>query len=249
MPSVRSIRRVFVWLVLPICIVYVSLYLYGNIQVRRAQELVNVVAAIPVGYSLSEHDQSYFSEQYCDPSGRCSRLKIISNAPFATKLLWSGLQRGIQLPRLLPAKWWDVGVLIEEDQHSQVLNKWLFLNDGRYGQYNTLEVRVNLQSRSSVYRVFDPCQSPSQIRHVGYYPLREMRTGALSIDLAADASPAFVERAFRLNVSCLNTFRGCKSPADIAREAWQDQEQDAVVRRQDIDQRDASMSCSGLSAH
>jgi hypothetical protein len=244
----RSFRHAVAWLTLLICVAYVSLYLYGQIQIRRAQTLVDRVAAIPIGQQLSGNARAYFSQHYCDPNGRCRRLKIVSNAPFATKFLWSGLQRGIRLPRLLPANWWDVGVEIEEDQQGRVLNKWLFANDGRYGQYDTLEVHVNFKFRSSVYRVFDPCLSPSQVRHAGYRPLREMRTGALFIDLAIDTSPDFVERALRLDLSCLNTFRGCKSPAEIAPSAWHDQEQDETVRRQDIDLRNVSMSCGPLSA-
>jgi hypothetical protein len=49
-----------------------------------------------------------------------------------------------------------------------------------------------------------------------------MRTGALAVDISPDADQILIHRAFDIRLECLNSMRGCKTPGDIAPDAWQD---------------------------
>ena len=82
--------------------------------------------------------------------------------------------------------------------------------------------------------VFDSCRHAEQIRHPGYLARREFRSGALRVNLSADADERWVRRAFELRLNCLNTIRGCRNPGDIAPAAWQDQIDDGKLAVSDI---------------
>ena len=133
------------------------------------------------------------------------------------------------MPSLLPWKWWTVAAGVKLDAAGNVIEKQLLIDDGKYFQYPTIWLFVGSYSR-----VFDPCRHAEQIRHPGYLARREFRSGALRVNLSADADERWVRRAFDLRLNCLNTIRGCRNPGDIAPAAWQDQLDDGKLADSDI---------------
>ena len=65
-------------------------------------------------------------------------------------------------------------------------------------------------------------------------PGGNFRSGALRVNLSADADERWVRRAFDLRLNRLNTIRGCRNPGDIAPAAWQDQLDDGKLADSDI---------------
>lgn len=224
MRVIRPIRLILLYCFLFVCGAYLAIYVYGEVQVIRAQKLVKMVERVQIGQPLRPDELAYFSEQHCDGNGECDHEKLVGNFPFVEA--WAAPK---SLPlRFLPAKLWAVGAHIEVSTNGAVRDKFLIVDDGKYRQYPTLEIRVNYDPRA-----FDVCNSPSQFRHPGYHPRREQRSGALYIDVAKDASAALVSRAFHLHLRCLNTLSGCFNPGSIAPEAWEDQRDDISLYEHD----------------
>jgi hypothetical protein len=93
----------------------------------------------------------------------------------------------------------------------------LGIDDGRHHQGAAVEITVREDAR-----LFNPCEHPGVLSHLGYLPYRAMRTGTLVVDVSPDANPSLAHRAFDVHLSCLASISGCKTPGDIAPAAWQD---------------------------
>ena len=219
--------RIFLCAVLTACLSFVALYAYGIVQMRRAERLVAAVSTLPIGEPLRQDSAFYSAELYCGPVGLCYREVGVSSLPLA--FLWPRYPATV--PRIIPVNWWGVTAQIGSDRNGRVLEKALFVDDGNYRQYYTVQISVIAYTKA-----FDPCYFPSQFRHPGYRPRREMRSGALLVDVAPDAARQFADRAFHLVLTCLRTRGGCRTPGDIAPDAWHDQAEDVAMFQQDMEQ-------------
>jgi hypothetical protein len=172
--------------------------------------LVKAVEELQVGAPIPRQLQAQFSNLRCVPWG-C--YKSLSNLPFVD---FFASPRRLP-PKLTLSNWWGVGARVSLDADGNVVEKGLGIDDGRYHQFGTVAISVRKDAR-----LFDPCEHASVAAHLGYLPRREMRTGALLVDLSPDANESLIRRAFDVRLDCLNSIRGCKTPGDIAPAAWQD---------------------------
>ncbi|MGC1222458.1 MAG: hypothetical protein WA872_11770 [Candidatus Sulfotelmatobacter sp.] len=204
-------RRLLIGIVLIVSAAYLTLSLYGFLQLSRARRLVKAVEELQVGVPIPKEQQAQFSNLRCVPKWGC--FKRLSNLPFVDFFAQ---------PRRLPPKlalsdWWGVIARVSFDADGSVLEKSVGIDDGQYHQFGTLAISVRRDAS-----LFDPCAHPGVATHLGYLPRREHRTNALLVDISPDADQSLIRRAFDLHLYCLNSIRGCKTPGDIAPAAWQD---------------------------
>ncbi len=212
-------------LALLVCTAYLALLAYGAFQLTQAQVVVATLRSVRLGAPLGQQPSSVaFHQDVCE-EGFCYVEKDVSNLPKAD--FWG--HRSSEIPSLLPWKWWTVSAGVKVDSTGNAVAKWLSIDDGKYFQYPTVRVFVGADPS-----LFDRCRHAQQIRHPGYRSRREMRTGALYLDLSVDADEQWVDRAFQLRLNCLNTTRGRKDPGDIAPAGWQDQIDDRKLEDSDI---------------
>jgi hypothetical protein len=205
-------RRVFVSIAVVIIAFYSALYLYGFFQLRRAGLLVKRVEKLRLGALLPKQPfGTGLRDPYCMSDRRC--YLWVSNLPFAE--FWR--MRGIRPTGVMPSNWWHVIAQVGFDSSGNVVDKELAIDDGKYHQFGTVEVTVS--ERAILYH---PCVNPIAAMHPGYWPRQEMRTGALLIDVSPNAEQSLIDRSFDLQLDCLNTIKGCKTPGDIAPKAWGD---------------------------
>jgi hypothetical protein len=204
-------RRVLIGIVLIMSAAYLTLSLYGFLQLRRARRLVKAVEELQVGAPIPRQRQAQFSNLRCVPNWGC--YKSLSNLPFVD---FFASPRRLP-PKLTLSNWWGVIARVSLDADGNVFEKGLGIDDGRYHQFGTVGISVRKDAR-----LFDPCVHPGVATHLGYLPRREMRTGGLLVDLSPDANESLIRRAFDVRLDCLNSVRGCKTPGDIAPDAWQD---------------------------
>jgi hypothetical protein len=198
-------RRVWIGIVLIVSAAYLTLSLYGFLQLRRARRLVKAVEELQVGVPIPKQRQAQFSNLRCVPKWGC--YKSLSNLPFVD---FFASPRSLP-PKITLSNWWGVIARVSLDADGRVLEKSVGIDDGQYHQFGTLGISVRKDGS-----LFDPCAHP------GYLPRREMRTGGLLVDLSPDANESLIRRAFDVHLDCLNSIRGCKTPGDIAPAAWQD---------------------------
>jgi hypothetical protein len=205
-------RRLFIIIPLVVIAFYSALYAYGLVQLRRAQQVVGAVAQLRVG-SVQPNRPFGTSRValHCTPDRRC--YVGVSNLPFVE--LWD--KRGIHVPRLSPWGWWHVVAQLGFDSAGKVTDKELGIDNGQYHQFGMLGISMREDAALD-----DPCHHPAIALHPGYFPHREIRTGALLIDLSPTAAQPFIGRAFDIHLDCLNTVRGCTTPEDVAPSAWND---------------------------
>jgi hypothetical protein len=204
-------RPVLLGIALILIAAYLTLSLYGLLQLRSARRLVKAVEELQVGARIPQQLGAEFRNLHCVPNWGC--YKALSNLPFVDFFA---------SPRRLPPKvtlsnWWGVIARISFDANGNVLEKSLGIDDGKYHQFGTVGISVRKDAR-----LFDPCDLPRVANHLGYLASREMRTGALLVDVSPDANQSLIHRAFDVRLDCLNSIRGCKTPGDIAPAAWQD---------------------------
>ena len=205
-------RRLFIIVPLVVIALYSALYLYGLFQLKRARQLVGAVTQLRVG-SLNPNcpfGASRFA-LHCTPDQRC--YVWISNLPFVE--LWD--RRGLHVPQLFPWGWWDVVGQLGFDSAGKVTDKELGIDNGQYHQFGMVGISMREDAALD-----DPCHHPAIALHPGYFPHREMRTGALIVDLSPNAAQTFIDRAFDIHLDCLNTVKGCKTPEGVAPSAWND---------------------------
>jgi len=204
-------RRLFIIFLLVVIAFYSALYMYGLVQLRRARQVVASVKQLRVG-SFQLDRPFGTSELHCTPDQRC--YVLISNLPFVE--FWD--RRGIHVvPPLFPWGWWNVLAQLGFDNAGRVTDKELGIDNGRYHQFGMVGISVRDDAALN-----DPCHHPAIALHPGYFPRREMRTGALLIDVSKTAAQPFIDRAFDIHLDCLNTVRGCTTPGDVAPSAWND---------------------------
>src|SRR5260370_22664108 len=211
-------RRVLIVIALILIAAYSTLSLYGFLQSRRARRLVKAVEELQIGVPIPQQRGAEFRDLHCIPDSGC--YKALSNLLFVDFFV---------SPRRLPPKvtlsnWWGVIARIGFDANGNVLEKQLGIDDGRYHQSPTIGINMRKDAR-----LFDPCDHPGVATHLGYLPYREMRTGALRVDVSPDANQSLIHRAFDVRLDCLNSILGCQTPGDIAPAAWQD----SVFRAED----------------
>src|SRR5262249_55673386 len=114
-------------------------------------------------------------------------------------------------------KWWGVLARVAFDRNGNVLEKSLGIDDGRHHQGAAVEITVRENAG-----LFNPCEHPGVLGHLGYLPYRAMRTGTLVVDVSPGADPNLTHRAFDVHLDCLAGIRGCRTPGDIAPAAWHD---------------------------
>ncbi len=188
--------------------------------------MVASLESVRLGVPLRQQPHATrFHKSRCE-EGVCYAEEDVSNLPGGENF-WR--RTFSDIPALLPWKWWTVDAGVKLDSAGNVIEKQLLIDDGKYFQYPTIWLFVG-----SYPRVFDPCRNAEQIRHPGYRSIREIRSGALWVNLSADADERWVRRAFDLRLNCLNTIRGCRNPGDIAPAAWQDQLDDGKLADSDI---------------
>ena len=222
----RRIRRVAFVGVLLFCAVYLALFANDALQLTKAQAVVASLQSVRLGMLLTKQPSAIrFPNSRCE-HGVCYAEANVSNLP-GGESFWR--RTFSDMPSLLPWKWWTVDASVKLDSAGNVVEKLLLIDDGKYFQYPTIWLFVGSYSR-----VFDPCRNAEQIRHPGYLSRREFRSGALRVNLSADADERWVRRAFDLRLNCLNTIRGCRNPGDIASAAWQDQLDDGKLADSDI---------------
>lgn len=212
-------RRVLTIIFLILITAFSTLSLYGFFQLRHARRLVKGVADLQIGKPIPNNGQAEFRNLRCISGWGC--YKGVSNLPFMD---FFASPRKLP-PRMTLSKWWGVLGRIVLDSNGNVLEKSLSIDDGQYHQDGTVGISVREDPLLS-----NPCEHPGVAGHLGYLPHRAMRTGALLVDLAPDANPTFVHRAFDVHLDCLNSFVGCETPGDIAPAAWQD----SAFREQDL---------------
>ena len=205
-------RRLFMIIPLVVIAFYSAMYVYGLVQLRRSRQVVGAVERLQVG-SLQPNRPLGTSRlaSRCTPDRRC--YVWISNLPFAE--VWA--TRGIHVPRLFPWGWWHVVAQLGFDNAGKITDKELGIDNGQYHQFGMVGISMYEDAALN-----DPCIHPGITLHPGYLPRREMRTGALLIDLSPTATQAFIDRAFDIHLDCLNTVRGCTTPGDVAPSAWDD---------------------------
>jgi hypothetical protein len=226
MSSFRRIRRAASELVLLLCAAYLALFGYDAFQLSKARTVVASLQSIRVGMPLRQQSgATRFHQSRCE-HGVCYAEVDVSNLPGGENF-WR--RTFSDMPSLLPWKWWTVDAGVKLDSAGNVVEKMLLIDDGKYFQSPTFWLFVG-----SDPNLFDPCHYAEQIRHPGYRSRRGFRTGALWVNLSADADERWVRRAFELRLNCLNTVRGCKNPSDIAPAAWQDQIDDEKLADSDF---------------
>lgn len=207
----RAMRRVLIRIVVIAGAAYLTLSLYGFLQLRRARRLVKAVEELRVGAPIPKRPETDFRNLRCITDWDCHIS--VSNLPFVD---FFATPRWLP-PKLTQANWWGVFARIVLDANGNVLEKGLAIDDGHYHQSVTVWIDVQKDAR-----LFDPCDRPGVANHLGYLPYRAMRTGTLVVDLSPDADQILIHRAFDIRLGCLNSIRGCKTPGDIAPDAWQD---------------------------
>jgi hypothetical protein len=219
-------RRLLTDFALIVIAAHLTLSLYGFLQLRRARRLVKAVEELQVGAPIPIQRRAQFSNLRCVPDWGC--YKSLSNLPFVDFFasprrlppkLTPPFVDFFASPRRLPPKltlsnWWGVIARVSFDADGSVLEKGIGIDDGQYGT-----VAISVQKDG---RLFDPCARPGVATHLGYLPHRQMRTGALLIDVSPDANESLIRRAFDVRLDCLTSIRGCNTPGDIAPAAWQD---------------------------
>jgi len=212
--SIKTLRpaRPFIGLALILVAAYLTLSLYGFIQLRHARRLIVAVEELQIGAPIPTA-RSEFRNLNCRPDWGVGCHTAVSNLPFVDFFA---------VPRRLPPKltltnWWGVIARIGFDSDGNVLWKGLGIDDGKYHQ--DLAVSILVQKNA---RLFDPCEVWSAAKHPGYVSYRARRTGALAVEISPDTNRDLVHRAFDVRLECLNSIRGCKTLGDIAPAAWQD---------------------------
>lgn len=152
-------------------------------------------------------------------------VKSVSNLPW----LDGGRHRPADMPSFLRGRWWVVRADVMLDSSGKVVQKWLVIDNGKYSQFSTVEILV-----TSEPQLFDPCRDAHQTRHPGYSSETEIRTGALTINLSPNVDQRWVHHAFDLQLNCLDSFKGCKDPSDIASTAWKDMIDDRQLWESDV---------------
>jgi hypothetical protein len=192
---------------------YLTLYVYGFVQLRRARRLATAVEAFQVGAPIPKQWEAEFRNLNCKPDWIVGCRTSVSNLPLAN---FFAAPRRLP-PRLGLSKWWGVMAVIAFDSNSKVLWKALVIDNGQYHQHPAVSILVMKDDR-----LFNPCERWAIAKHPGYLPHRAMRTGALVVGLSPEANQALIHRAFDVHLGCLNSIRGCKTLGDIAPSAWQD---------------------------
>ena len=226
-------RTVVVVLAL-LCVTCLALRIFAGIQLNRGRKLVATAERVRLGETLAQQGISFF-DIHCDSDDRCYGEKAVSSLPFAG--FWKLDYRS--MPPIAGLKWWAVGAYVELDKAGVVTSEMLGADDGRYAQFPTVEIRVEADSR-----LFDPCDFAGQFRHPDYDARREMRTGALFVTISPQSDVAFRRRAFDLHLECLNTWRGCNSPAELAPNAWHDMTEDKLLAESDRADADKLQRCN-----
>jgi hypothetical protein len=222
----RRIRRAASVLVLLLCAAYLALFGYDAFQLSKARAMVASLQSIRLGVPLRQQPgATRFHESGCEHD-ICYAEADISNLPGGENF-WRRIS--LTIPSVLPWKWWTVDAGVKLDSAGKVVEKLLLIDDGKYFQSPTLWLFVGSDPNQ-----FDPCRNAEQIRHPGYRSRRGFRSGALWVNLSANADEQWVRRAFELRLNCLNTVRGCKNPGDIAPAAWQDQIDDEKLADSDF---------------
>jgi hypothetical protein len=213
--GIKTLQRArpFIGVALILAAAYLMLSLYGFLQLRRARRLVKAVEELPIGAPVPKQLEEEFHNLSCMPDWGVGCHTAVSNLPFVS---FFAVPRRLP-PRLAPARWWGVIARIVFDANGNVLWKALGIDDGQYHQ----DIAVSILVRKDA-RLFDPCAIWSAAKHPGYLPHREMRTGALAVEISPDADQTLIHRAFDVRLECLNSIRGCKTLGDIAPAAWQD---------------------------
>jgi hypothetical protein len=223
----RATRRLLMAFVLFVCAAYAGLTTFSFLQLRRAQALIGEVSAVKLGVPLAQQSVAAKLVEWCYPEIGCQREASFSNLPFA-HLLQNRETRAVSLPNITRPKWWLVGAAIKVDANGNAVEKQVIVDDGKYDRSPTVVVTEGGEPRLS-----DPCDLPGLFRHPDYYPRQDGRTGALAVAVSPQTMPQFRRRAFALHLKCLNTWRGCKSPTDLAPDAWHDMTEDKQLRASD----------------
>jgi hypothetical protein len=207
--------RPFIGFALILVSAYLTLFLYGFLQLRRARRLVRAVEELQIGAPIPKQREAEFRNLNCKPDWGVGCHTAVSSLPFVD---FFAAPRRLP-PKLTLSNWWGVIARIAFDANGNVLWKGLGIDDGQYHQ----DIAVSILVRKDA-RLFNPCEIWSAAKHPGYLPYRAMRTGALVVELSPDANPVLIHRAFDVRLECLNSIRGCKTLGDIAPAAWQDSE-------------------------
>lgn len=214
---IKTLQRAwpFIGFALILVAAYLTVSLYGFLQLRRARRLVRAVEELQIGAPIPKQREAELHNLNCGPDWGVGCHTAVSNLPFVNFFA---------VPRRLPtkltlSKWWGVIARVVFDANGNVLWKGLGIDDGQYHQDLAVSIIVRKDAR-----LFNPCEIWSVAKHPGYLPYRAMRTGALVVELSPDANPVLIHRAFDVRLECLNSIRGCKTLGDIAPAAWQDSE-------------------------
>jgi hypothetical protein len=212
----RGARRLSVSIVATTAFLYAALAVFDEVQVSRAQIMLDEVKRGAVRRELSsEALGTYLTNENCC-KGECTRVYAVDNWPLPHTYTLERLRPVISLLRPRQSDWGVETVITAREGMLIERRVSVFVLTG-----NTLEHFGLIQS-GEPESLADRCVTQSHVRHAGYGLWRDERHRGLHVELREEAEQPNVERAFDLRLNCVRKPGACARGDAIAPKAAED---------------------------